>query len=100
MLGVDIERSRFLERPLLQERLGVIRIDLERTAQAAFRRRPVPLAEKKDRAKATCASAEVLSIASVRKADAFASVNASWCGTTRNAACTQRARAKPACAAA
>jgi len=43
--------ERFLERPILQERLGVIRIDFERTVQAALRRRPVPLAEKKDRAK-------------------------------------------------
>jgi hypothetical protein len=42
--------ERFLERPILQESLGVIRIDLERAAQAAFHRRPVPLAEKKDRA--------------------------------------------------
>src|SRR5262249_5854965 len=42
--------ERFLERPILQERLGVIRIDFERTVQAALRRRPVPLAEKKDRA--------------------------------------------------
>jgi hypothetical protein len=50
--------------------------------------------------RATCASAEALSIASARKADAFASVNASWCGTTRNAACTHRVRAKPACAGA
>ena len=43
---------------------------------------------------------EALSIASARKADAFASVNASWCGTTRDVACTQRARARPACAGA
>src|SRR5271157_6576148 len=43
--------KRFLERPILQERLGVIRIDFERTLQAALRRRPVPLAEKKDTAK-------------------------------------------------
>ena len=43
--------ERFLERPILQERLGVIRIDFERTVQAALRSRPVPLAQKKDGAK-------------------------------------------------
>src|SRR5208337_719489 len=43
--------KRFLERPILQERFSVIRIDFERTLQAALRRRPIPLAEKEDRAK-------------------------------------------------
>src|SRR3954470_3466076 len=42
--------KRFLERPILQQRLGVVRIDFERTLQAALRRRPSPLAEEEDRA--------------------------------------------------
>ena len=37
---------------------------------------------------ATCASADALSIASARNAEAFASANASWCGTARSAACS------------
>jgi hypothetical protein len=43
--------KRFLERAILQERLGVIRINFERALQAALRRRPVPLTEKKHGAK-------------------------------------------------
>ncbi len=38
--------ERLLQRPVQQQRFRVIRIDLERPAQASLRRRPIPLAEK------------------------------------------------------